>query len=69
MKYHFIREKVDDNSIKLIYTPTNEMAADHLTKSLSQQKVEQTREQKLDQSRFLPSRNNLSGAIGAQKRT
>ena len=36
-KNHFISERVDDNSIKLIYTPTAEMAADLLTKSLSQQ--------------------------------
>ena len=68
-KYHFIRERVDDNSIKLIYTPTDEMAADLLTKSLPQQKVEQHREQLLGESRFLPSGNNLSGGIGAQKRT
>ena len=27
-KQHFIRERVDDNSIKLIYTPTDEMTAD-----------------------------------------
>ena len=33
-KYHFIRKRVDDNSINLIYTPTDEMAADLLTKSL-----------------------------------
>ena len=68
-KYHFIRERVDDNSIKLIYTPTDEMIADLLTKSLPQQKVEQHREQLLGESRFVPSGNNLSGGIGAQKRT
>ena len=27
-KYHFIRERVDDNSIKFIDTPTDELAAD-----------------------------------------
>ena len=68
-KYHFIRERVDDNSIKLIYTPPDEKAADLLTKSLPQQKVEQHREQLLGESIFLPSGNNLSGGIGAQKRT
>ena len=67
-KYHF-RERVDDNSIILIYTSTDEMAADLLTKFLPQQKVEQHREQLLGDSRFLPSGNNLSGGIGAQKRT
>ena len=44
-KYHFIREKVDDNSIQLVYTPTNQLAADLLTKSLPQVKVEQHRKQ------------------------
>ena len=33
-KNQFIRERVDDNSIKFIDTPTNELAADLLTKSL-----------------------------------
>ena len=40
------------------------MAADLLTKPLSQQKVEQHREQLLGESRFLPSGKNLIGAIG-----
>ena len=66
-KYHFMRERVDDNSIKLIYTPTDEMAADLLTKSLPQQKVEQHREQLLGESRFLPSGNNLSGVLERRK--
>ena len=67
-KSHVFREQVDDNSIKLIYTPTDEMAADLLTKSLSQQKVEQHREQLLGESRSLPSGNILNGCIGAQIR-
>ena len=37
------------------------MAEDLLTKSLSQQKVEQHREQLLGKSRFLPIGNHLSG--------
>ena len=45
------------------------LEADLLTKSLSQQKLEQHREQLLSESRFLPSGNNLTGGIGAQKRT
>ena len=40
-KFHFIREKVDDNSIQLVYTPTDQLAADLLTKALAQVKVEQ----------------------------
>ena len=42
-KFHFIREKVDDNSIQLVYTPTDQLAADLLTKALPQVKVEQHR--------------------------
>ena len=68
-KYRFILERVDDNSIKLIYTPTDEIVADLLIKSSSQQKIEQCREQLLGNSKFPPSGNNLSGGIGAQKRT
>ena len=49
--------------------PTDEMAADLMTKSLSQQKVEQHREQLLGESTILPSGNNLSVDIGAEKRT
>ena len=66
-KYHFIRERVDDNSIKLIYTPTDEMAADLLTKSLPQQKAEQHREQLLGESRFSPSGSNLRGVLEHRK--
>ena len=44
---------------------TDKKTADLLTKSLSQQKVEQHRQQLLG----LPSGNNLSGVIGTQKKT
>ena len=44
-KFHFIREKIDDNSIQLVYTPTDQLAADLLTKALPQVKVEQHRKQ------------------------
>ena len=40
-KYHFIREKIDDYSIQLVYTAIDQMAADLLTRSLPQVKVEQ----------------------------
>ena len=46
-KFHFIREKVDDNSIQLVYTPTDQLAADLLTKALPQVKVERHRKQLL----------------------
>ena len=39
-KFHFIREKVDDNSIRLVYTPTDHLAKDLLTKEHTQVKVE-----------------------------
>ena len=71
-RFNFIRERVDDNSIKLIYTLTNELEADLLTKSLPQQKVEEHREQLLGESRFLPSGTHIRQSewnIGAQKRT
>ena len=39
-KCHFIREKVNDNAVELVYTSTDQMAADLLTKALPQVKVE-----------------------------
>ena len=48
-KFHFIREKVDDNSIQLVYTP---LAAALLAKALPQVKVEQHRKQLLGYCRF-----------------
>ena len=42
-RYHFMREKVDDNCVELVYTPTDQLATDLLTKALSQVKVEQHR--------------------------
>ena len=38
IKYHYVREKVFDNTIKLIYCPTNNMLADMMTKGLSRDK-------------------------------
>ena len=38
IKYHYVREKVLDNTIKLNYCPTNEMLVDMLTKGLSKDK-------------------------------
>ena len=34
-KYHFVREKVQDETVELHYCPTNNMVADFLTKGLS----------------------------------
>ena len=56
-KYHFTREKVDDNSVQMVYTPTDQRAADLLTKSLPQVKVEQHRKQLWVQLQILPHDN------------
>ena len=56
-KYHFIREKIDDNSVQLAYTPTDQLAADLLTKSLRHLKVDQHRKQILGQLQILPPDN------------
>jgi len=44
IKHHFVRERVNDGSIKLKYCPTNEMVADILTKGLAQQQFSLLRE-------------------------
>ena len=46
-KFQFIQEKVDGNSIHLHYTPTDQLAADLLTKAFPQVKAEQHRKQLL----------------------
>jgi len=38
IQYHFIREKVEDKSVKLEFCPTDQMVADVLTKALPQEK-------------------------------
>ena len=44
IKYHYIREKVNDKSIELKYCPTEEMTADVLTKGLNRDKFEKLRD-------------------------
>ena len=55
-KYQFIQKK-DDNSVQLVYTPTDQLAADLLTKLLPQVKVEQHRKELLGQLQILPPDN------------
>ena len=43
IRYHFIREKVKENKVKLIFTPTAEMIADTLTKPLPRPLFEKLR--------------------------
>ena len=44
IKYHFVREKVLDNTIELSYCPTNDMLADMLTKGLTFDKFSRLRD-------------------------
>ena len=59
-KYHFVGEKVDDNSVQLVYTPTDQLALDLLTKSVQQVKVEQHCKQLLGQLQILPPDNGTT---------
>lgn len=36
IQYHYTREKVNDDTVQLLYLPTVEMVADGLTKALDQ---------------------------------
>ena len=40
VKYHFVRERVEDETVDLQYCPTELMEADLLKKALSKAKVE-----------------------------
>ena len=44
IKYHFVREKVQDNTVQLHYCPTSDMVADVLTKGLSSEKFSRLRQ-------------------------
>ena len=44
IRYHFVREKVLDNTVELRYCPTNDMLADVLTKGLTFDKFARLRE-------------------------
>ena len=59
-KNHFLREKVNDSSIHLLYTPTDQLAADLLTKALPEVKVEQHSQKLLRQMLILPPTNGKS---------
>ena len=48
VRYHYIREKVSDGTIELVYCPTKEMRADMLTKSLDRVKFEKFRDTMLN---------------------
>ena len=42
-KFNLLREKVENNTVDIVYTLTNQLAADLLTKALPQVKVEKHR--------------------------
>ena len=45
MRHHFLREKVEDNTVKLDFVPSADNLADMLTKSLPQPAFERLKEQ------------------------
>ena len=44
IRYHYVREAVSDNTMKLVYCPTSEMTADLLTKTIPKDQYEYLRE-------------------------
>ena len=44
IRYHFVRKKVQDNTIEVRYCPTNDMLADILTKGLTYDKFSRLHE-------------------------
>ncbi len=44
IRYHYIRECVDENKVRLTYIPTNEQIADIMTKNLTYDKIVQFRD-------------------------
>ena len=45
MRHHFLREKVEDSTVKLDFVPSADNLADMLTKSLPQPAFERLKEQ------------------------
>lgn len=44
IKFHYVREKCNENVIQLVYCPTNDMIADIFTKGLNKDKFQRMRE-------------------------
>ena len=53
-KLHFIREKVENNTVDIVYTPTDQLAADLFTKALPQVKVKKHRRMLMGSMQILP---------------
>ena len=58
IKYHYIREQITNQTVELIYCPTEDMLADVLTKGLTQVKFERFREMFGLRFASLPSSEN-----------
>ena len=59
IRYHFVREKVADGTVELVWTPTEGQTADGFTKSLARAKFEMFRDQVLGE-KPLAHNDNLS---------
>ena len=44
LQYHFVRAKVKDGDVKLVFCPTEDMVADLLTKYLSTKRFQKLRD-------------------------
>ena len=69
VKYHFVRERVEDETVELQYCISGIMEADFLTKALSKAKLEQHASSNLDglQPDIGESQFNLSGGVEARQ--
>ena len=63
VKFHFIRERIEDGTIQLEYCPTELMQADLLTKALTFQKVEKHRNSIMGCSLIVGNKFSLSGGV------
>ena len=61
-KSHFIREKVDDKSVQLVYTPTNQLAAEEITSTSESGETSKAASGSIADSSSR-KRNNLSGGV------
>ena len=67
VKYHFIRERVEDKTIKLEFCPTSDMTADILTKGLPRPKMTKHRDELLGGVQpGQTSSSSLSGGVGTR---
>ncbi len=63
IKFHFIRERVEDSTVELRFCPTEDMCADLLTKPLCAPKVQKHLKQLLRCSLDFGRKCSLSGGV------